>query len=292
MRTLTPFSILAPTTLQDSFQHIEEHGWNAALYAGGTELLLTMRSGLASFPYLIDIKKIPQFDEISFNKDEGMLTIGAGATHRSIETSPLVLEQLPLLAEVESMVANIRVRTVGTIGGNLCFADPHSDPATLFMAWAGTTFELVSSAGVRQIAPDEFFVDLFTTARAENELMSKIHLPILGKRMGGAYKKFVTLERPTANVAAFLGLANGKIDSARIAVGSVGPIPVRAIDAEGTLLGGFPDEKLFERAAETAAEATDPVDDVYGSKEYKKQIVRVLTRRALKQAATRADRSQ
>jgi carbon-monoxide dehydrogenase medium subunit len=289
---LKPFAIHTPTTLSELFALRKEYGPESAFYAGGTELLLVMQSGFAHYPHLIDVKRIPQIAKITLDQEAERLRIGAGATHRQIETSSQVREHAPLLAEVEKTVANIRVRVMGTLGGNLCFAEPHSDPATLFMAWEGARFELISPEGGRQVAPEEFFLDLFTTARQEDEIMSAIHLPVLPVGIGRAYHKFVTLERPTVNVATFLNFTEGKIENARLAVGCVGPVPVRARAAEQLLIGAPPDEEQFMAAAEAAAQATDPVDDMHGSRGYKRQIVRVITRRALGQAAARALASQ
>ncbi|MCB9450207.1 MAG: FAD binding domain-containing protein [Anaerolineaceae bacterium] len=285
---LKPFVIHEPRTPQEASELLNEYGWDATAYAGGTELLVVMKEGLTSYAHLINIKTIDAIDAIQIIDNEAVLRVGAGVTHRTIETSPVIANHAPLLAEMERSLANVRVRTMGTLVGNLCFAEPHSDPAVVCMAWPGADFELTSTDGVRRVPPDEFFIDLFMTARQENEIMTAIHFPLLPSGMGSAYYKFVLLERPSANVAAFVSVTNGAITSARIAVGSVGPVPYRATTAENLLVGEKPGDELYRAAAEAVASAADPVSDLYGSVEYKQQLIRVLTRQALQQASERA----
>lgn len=285
---LKPFVIHEPRTPGEASEMLAQFGPDATLYAGGTELLVVMREGLAAHSHLINVKTISGLDAIHLIENDSALRIGAGVTHRAIETSPLVASHASLLAEMERSLANIRVRTMGTFGGNLCFAEPHSDPATVCTAWEGVAFELSSTDGVRLVAPDEFFIDLFMTARQSNEIMTAIHFPVLPPGVGSAYRKFVVLERPSANVAAFISVVDGKIASARIAVGSVGPVPYRAFAAERLLIGEELSDALYKAAADSAASAADPVADLYGSAEYKRQLVRVLTEQSLRQAFGRA----
>jgi carbon-monoxide dehydrogenase medium subunit len=285
---LTPFVIHEPRTPIEASELLNEFGWDATLYAGGTELLVVMKEGLSSFSHLINVKTIPGLDSIELVDENSALRIGACVTHRAIEKSTHVARYAPLLAEMERSLANIRVRAMGTLAGNLCFAEPHSDPATVCMAWQGAMFELASTDGVRRVSSDEFFLDLFLTSRQPNEMMTAIYFPIPPAGIGSAYHKFVLLERPSASVAAFVEVADGKIVSARIAVGSVGPVPYRATSAEALLAGEEPRPDLYIAAAEAAAEAADPVTDLYGSAEYKQQLVRVLTRKTIQKAIERA----
>ncbi|MCB9457042.1 MAG: FAD binding domain-containing protein [Anaerolineaceae bacterium] len=285
---LKPFVIHEPRTPQQASELLNEYGWDATVYAGGTELLVVMKEGLASYAHLINIKTISDIHTIHLTDNDAALRIGAAVTHRAIETSSMIAAHAPLLIEMERSLANVRVRTMGTLAGNLCFAEPHSDPAAVCMAWPGASFELTSTDGVRQVLPDEFFIDLFMTARQENEIMTAIHLPLLPPGMGSAYHKFVLLERPSVSVAAFVSVAGTTIKSAHIAVGSVGPVPYRATAAENMLLGQTPGDEPYRAAAEAAASAADPVGDLYGSVEYKRQLIRVLTRQALQQASERA----
>ncbi len=282
------FQIHEPQSAQEASGLLAQFGWDASLYAGGTELLILMREGLAHFPHLIDVKHITGLNGVRLDDDSRMIRIGAAATHHMVERSDLVAQFAPLLAEVERLVGNIRVRVAGTIGGNLCFAEPRSDIATLFTAWPGVIYELTSVRGVRHIPAHEFNIDLFLTVREEDELMTAIILPPLPSGMYGAFDKFVTLERPTANVAAFLSLNNGHITSSSISVGSVGPAPYLATEGMALLEGQAVSDALFEAAADAVAEMADPVEDIYGAVDYKRQLVRVLTKRALKKAVEKA----
>ena len=282
------FQIHEPQSTQEASALLAQFGWEATLYAGGTELLLLMREGLTHFPNLINVKKIRGLAEIRLDEGGGLVRIGAVATHHAVERSDLIAEHVPLLAEVESTVGNIRVRVAGTIGGNLCFAEPRSDIAALFSAWPGARYELVSRRGERLVPAADFNIDLFTTVREEDEIMTAVILPILAPNVGGAYEKFAFLERPTANVAAFLTIVNGRITTASMTMGSVSPAPHVITEAMTLLEGQAVSEDLFNAAAETAAIAADPVDDIYGTADYKRQLVRVLTERVLQKAATRA----
>ena len=149
-------------------------GPDAAIYAGGTELLIVMKERLAHFPHLIDIKRIPGLNEIAFDAERRELSIGAVATHRDLERSPVVRERFPALGELEAAVANIRVRNAGTIGGNLCFAEPHSDPATLLTA-LDAQLTLTSASGTRQLPMASFITGLMETARRHEEILVDHH---------------------------------------------------------------------------------------------------------------------
>ena len=284
---LRPFEIHEPRTVEEASVLLAQFGFDAAIYAGGTELLLIMKEGLAHFPHLVNIKTIPGLDEIALSAEGDELQIGALATHWELERSPSVRKHAPLLAEVESQVANTRVRTMGTIGGNLCFAEPHSDPATLLLAW-GATLELSSTEAQRQLSAADFTLGMFETARQPDEILTRIRLPLLSKNTAGAYRKFSTHERPMATVAALLEVKDGIVEDARLAVGSVGPVPIRASEAEALLRGQGIEEATFASAAELAALASDPVDDLHGSADYKSHLVRVLTTEALIQASHQA----
>lgn len=284
---LGSFEIHEPTSVQEASDMLRTFGPEAAVYAGGTELLVVMKEQLAHFPHLISIKKIPGLDGIGVNHARGSLTIGPLATHRSLERSALIREHAPLFAEMEARVANVRVRHVGTIGGNLCFAEPHSDPATLLVAW-DARFTLTSARGEREVAAGDFFVGLLETAREHDEVLTNITIPLLPPAAGSAYERFKTHERPMATAAAVLWVSDGKIDDARVVVGSVGPAPQRIAEAEGLLRGNRPAPDLFAEAAERAAAQATLLDDVFESADYKRHLVEVMTTRALQTAADRA----
>jgi len=286
---LRPFEILQPESLDSACAYLSEYGSDAAVYAGGTELLLLMKEGLVHYPRLVDLKRLPKLSEIAL--DDQRIHIGALATHRAIERSPIIVDNAPVLAHVESLVANVRVRAAGTIGGNLCFGEPHSDPATLLLAW-GAELELVSSNGARVLPAEDFFLGLFETARQPHEILTRVSLSRLPEDSQAAYQKFSVHERPTATLAVVVAMSGSTIRHARLAAGSVGPRPVRLQQAEALLQGETASPALFHETGQMAAREVDPVDDLYGSAEYKRHLVAVLTARALEQAAARGLRRE
>ena len=276
--TLPPFDVHRAGSVEEARALLTRYGEDAAVICGGTELLLLLKLGFAAYGHLVNIKSIASLGGI--RADDGMLTIGSTVTHREIERSPLVLERLPALAAMERRVANIRVRSVGTLGGNLCFSDPHSDPAT---------FLLVLDAEVEydatRVPLEQFLVGPYQTALEHGQLLASVHIPFPGPRIGIAHQKFAFHERPAATVACLVRVADGSVDCARLAVGSVGARPVRATAAERALAGaGLDDHAALSEAADLAAEASQPVEDANGSVEYKAHIVRVLVQRCFKEA--------
>ena len=280
---LGKFKIHEPSTVSEAVDMLAHYGDRATVYAGGTELRLIMKEGLVHYPHLVNIKTIPKLNQISLEADANRLRIGTLVTHRQLEKAKIVREHIPLLSEAAAWIGNLRVRIVGTIGGNLCFADPHSDPATLLLA-CGASLELSGVDCTRTVSVDKFFVGLLETAKEEHEVLTGVTVPTQTLGTVGSYMRFCVHERPTATVAAILHLKDGFIDSARIALGSVGPTPVRITRAEELLQGERPNDELYVAAAKCAPDATDAVDDIYGSVEYKRHLAQVLTYRGLVRA--------
>jgi len=282
---LRRFRLEEPETVEEASQLLARHGESARVYAGGTELLLVMKEGLAHYERLVNVKKIPHLGEVKL--DNGLISIGALSTHRQILLSPVIRQHLPALARLEANVANVRVREVGTIGGNLCFAEPHADPGTLLLA-LGAKVVAARNGGRREIPSEKFFVDAFETCLESDELVTEILVPRLPARSGVAYLKFGYLERPSVGLAVYLSMAEkGKsVADARVAVGCVGPTPRRTPEAESLLKGKSIDEasRLTGEAGAAAARAADAIGDLHGSKEYKEHIVGVLLKRAFHQA--------
>ncbi len=284
---LRPFVIHEPRSVEEASALLAAHGPEAAAYAGGTELLVLMKEGLAHFPHLVNLKTIPGLRGIMAGN--GALHIGALTTHREIEQSSLVRERAPALAALASQIANIRVRYAGTLGGNLCFAEPHSDPATLLAAW-NATLRLVSERGAREIAAQDFFTGLLETARAQDEILTEIRVPLAPQGTGTAYERFKTHERPVVTVAAVIRLANGVIGEGHVVVGSVGPRPALLPGAGAMLAHQQPSQELFAAVAERAAAAVEIMEERFESVEYRRHLVRVLVARALGAAAAQAQR--
>ena len=277
--TLPPFELHRARSVDEARELLERHGEDAAVLCGGSELLLLLKLGYASFGHLVDISGIDELGGI--RADDGTLVIGATATHRAIERSPLVLERLPALAAMERGVANIRVRNVGTLGGNLCFSDPHSDPATFLLA-----LDAEVEWGARRAPLAEFLVGPYETLLGPGELLRAIRVAIPTVDLRVAHRKLAFHERPAATVTCAVRVRNGEVAEARIVAGSVGPRPVRASEAEVRLVGASTrDEAALADAADMAAEAAGPVDDANGSADYKAQLVRVLVERCFREAA-------
>lgn len=280
------FKIHEPATVTEAVDMLAHYGDGATVYAGGTELLLIMKEGLVHYPHLVNIKTIPNLNNIALENENKRLRIGALVTQRQLEQTTLVRERVPLLSEAAAQVGNLRVRIAGTIGGNVCFAEPHSDPATLLVA-CGASMELSGKNGIRTVQAEDFFVDLLQTAKEQEEVLQAITVPTQLVGAAGAYMRFCVHERPTATVAVILQLKDGLIKTARVALGSVGPTPLRITMAEEMLQGERPSRELSTAAAACAREATDAVDDIYGSVEYKGHLAQVLTNRALARAIER-----
>jgi aerobic carbon-monoxide dehydrogenase medium subunit len=295
---LSPFALHRPRTADEACALLTEFGDEAAPYAGGTELLLLMKMGLASARHLVDVKRVSGFDVVDIDA-RGGIRIGAAVTHRTIERSPALRARCAVLTDVARHVANVRVRNVGTVGGNLAFADPHSDLATVFLALAARV-ELVSPRGRRELALDEFVRGAWETVRAPDELLATITIPPLARAAVATYVKFGVHERPTLGIALTLvpdASADGttwgdgaRVASARLAVGCVNPRPTRVTTAEARLTGiAFADlADVSREVADLAAESVDAVDDLHGSADYKREMVAVFTRRALAAASARA----
>jgi len=285
---LRPFALHRPGTAAEACGLLARLGDDAVPYAGGTELLLLMKLGLLRPRHLIDVKRVAGFDAIT---DGARLTLGAAVTHRAVERSPLVGRHCALLAAVARHVANVRVRNVGTVGGNLAFADPHSDLATLFLT-LDATVELVSGRGRRELPLTDFVRGAWETARAPDELLASVRLTPWPSGTAATYVKFGVHERPTLGVALALcrAAAGARVGEARLAIGCVDARPARVPAAEARLTGVAVAEleDVAGAVAEAAAAAVDPADDLHGSADYKRAMVAVFVRRALRIAAARA----
>jgi aerobic carbon-monoxide dehydrogenase medium subunit len=273
--TLPPFDLHRAHSLDEAHELLERYGQDAAVVSGGTELLLLLKLGFAAYGHLVDVKGIEELGGV--RAENGALVIGATATHREIERSAVVLERLPALAAMERDVANIRVRNVGTLGGNLCFSDPHSDPATFLLALEA---EVDHDGGRMPLS--EFLVGPYETALRHGQLLRSIRIPLPSPGTGIAHRKLSFHERPAATVTAVVQVENGAFARAHIAVGSVGARAVRATAAEDALAGKpAEDSETLAEAASLAAGASDAVEDANGSVEYKQQLVRVLVERCV-----------
>jgi carbon-monoxide dehydrogenase medium subunit len=259
---LPPFVLHRPTTTAQALALVDE---DCVPYSGGTELLLAMRMGLIRPAALVDLKRIPELQDVRTAGDR--LVIGAGVCHDRLATDPLIGEHAGLLAAAEREVGNARVRAQGSIGGNLCFGEPRSDVATVLIALQADLL-LASATGERAVPAEEFVLGPYWTAREPGELLTAVSVPLPCAQ--GVYVKFQTVERPTVAVAAVRRPAG----DVRIVVGAVGDVPVWA---------DYPGPEDVDTAELVAR--TSPTSDLIGSERYKRHVTDVYVRRAVDRLA-------
>jgi aerobic carbon-monoxide dehydrogenase medium subunit len=278
------FEYHAPRELGEVFELLDKHGEDAHLLAGGTSTMLLMRQGLVQPDHVVALGGVPGLNAVARTPDGG-LSIGAMATHRAAEVSPAVSDYCPALAETFSRVATIRIRNQGTVGGNLVHADPAQDPPPMLMVLGAEA--LVSSAAGDRVVPlnDGFFVDYFETALRHGDVLTEIRMPALAPGTRAAYTKFLPRTKDdyaTVAVAAALRLADdGTMADVRVALGAAAVTPLRATPVEDALRGQHPTPSLIKEAAALTREVVDPLDDVRGSANYKREMARVWVERML-----------
>jgi aerobic carbon-monoxide dehydrogenase medium subunit len=282
MMPLRRFSMYQPKSVAEASEMLAEFGEKGRLYAGGTELLLAMKHDLLRYEHLVDVKTIPGLNKIELK--DGALFIGGTATHRAIERSTLVQQHVPVLAQMEKNVANVRVRASGTLGGNLCFAEPHSDPATLLLA-LGAKAHLQAKSKRRTVTIDKLITGSYETSLASDELLEGIEVPIPTTNQRAAYLKYQLKERPTMGLALVLDIDGENIKQANAVVGSVSAVPTQSEKTNRLLEGPKPQvEGQLAEAADALAQAADPVDDLEGGADYKRHLIGVFLKRALVKA--------
>ena len=287
---ITDFEYFAPKTLKEALTLLDKYGDECKVIAGGQSLLILMRQGLVAPQYLIDIKGI---SELSYIKSEGKqgLRIGALTTHRTIEKSPVFRDKLGVLTEMENRLASIQTRNWGTIGGNICHADPAGDPAPVLMA-LNATLRMASLKGDRTMAVEDFSLDYFETALEPGELLTEIVVPPVPLHTGIAYTKFNVIESDLATVGVAVSITlssnDGICQDVRIALGAAAPTPIRAKQAEAVLRGKKITDVLLKEAGQIASTEAEPISDIYASEEYRRELVKVLVKRVGKEALARA----
>lgn len=281
------FDYVTPRTLEEAVQALEQHGYGAKILAGGQSLIPAMRFRLALPEVLIDINEIADLRYV--REQDGFLLIGAMTRESTLEESELVQEKYQMLADATRVIADPLVRNRATVGGNIAHADPANDHPAVMLAYNAEVVALGPN-GTRTIAIDDFFVDLFQTALAENEILTTIRIPTPGPNSGGAYVK---MERKVGDyavsaVAVQLTMDGDSCSATRIGLTNLSAVPMRATNAEAALMGQPLSDEVLEAAGQAAAEECDPSADLRGSIEYKRDLTRVLTKRAIRKAAARA----
>jgi carbon-monoxide dehydrogenase medium subunit len=280
---LSPLRVCQPTSVREASAALARLGDEAKVYAGGTELIPLLRLGLVHYTHLVDIKRIPALGELAW--DGQTMHIGGAVTHRRLERSAAVAEHLPLLQQAAALVANVRVRNVGTLGGNLCFGDPHSDPAQALLVH-DTRVTIGKDGGGRTIGLETFFRGLYETALEPDELLVALEVAPLPPGVGSAYLRTARFERPSLGVAVAAARHDGQLTDVRLAVSCVGPVPMRLHALESRLAGATlaESQQIVRQAQRHYEEVLRPVDDLHGSVAYKTYLTGVLLGRALARA--------
>ncbi len=285
---LRNFDYLEPSSVQEACQVLSEDPEEARIYAGGTSLLLLMKQGIVRPTYLVNIKKLPDLRYIE--EDEGTLRIGSLTTHHDLEISPIIEKRIPMITEIEPEVANIRVRSTGTIGGNIGFAEPLTDLPPILIALDARA-KIHNGTEERVMPLAEIFVGYYETCLEPHELIIEIQVDHAPSNLGLKYLRFSAgSDKPAVGSAAAITLDSDQktCAEARLVLGCVAPTPLRVPEAEELLKGKEYSEALAEEAADMASKACSPLADLRGSEEYKRAIVKVLTRKAIQEAFERA----
>ena len=272
-----------PGSLDDALTLLARHGDDAQLMAGGTATVLLIRQGLLRPAHVVSLRAIRGLNEIARTADGG-LRIGAMATHRAVERSAAARAYSPALVDAFASVATVRIRNQATVGGNLAHADPAQDPPPMLAA-LGARVTIRSPRGEREQPVETLAVDHFTTSLAHDEIITAVVLPPIAAGTREVYLKLLPQtadDYATVSVAATLRFADdGTVADARVVLGAVGPTPIRASRVEEALRGARPTPARITEAAALVRDEVDPLDDLRGSAEYKRDMAAVWTARAL-----------
>jgi aerobic carbon-monoxide dehydrogenase medium subunit len=283
------FDYLQPTSIDEASLLLAEHADDARVFAGGTALMLVMRQRMLNPKVLVSLDRLSELKDITFDAIKG-LRIGALSLHAEVANDAHVKQHYPMLAHMAAHLANPQVRNQGTIGGNLCYADPATDPPGCLMALDAKVV-LQSARGQRTLAMHEFLTDYYTTALAADELLVAILVPLPSSNLVGQYTRFrrtAAEHRPILNVSFCaskqLRSTETLLSDVRLVVAASTPMPTRLTQAEDLLATEVVSEMLIERVAKLAAEEANVISDQRGSEDYRRQMLHVVTRRTLQAA--------
>lgn len=285
------FKYFAASDVKQACALLAQYGEEAKVLSGGQTLVNMMKQNLVMPSYLVDIKGLSDISYIRYDGEAG-LCVGSLTSHRTLEQSNIVKEKYPMLAEMELNLASVAVRNWGTVGGNLCSADPASDLAPCLMA-LGAELTLVCQDGERMILLEDFIVDSFETSIKPNEILTQIRIPAKAPKSGGSHIKFArrATDLGIVVVSSYLTLDDtvpGRCKDIRIALGSIDPSPRRYKNAEDCVKCQKISDPIIEKAAQAVFEDCQPTSDINGSADYKREVAKVMVRRSVKMAAARA----
>ena len=275
------FEYLSPDSIAEASSLLAEHGENCRMIAGGTALLLALRQRMVAPSHLISLAGIGKLRGITYDEQTG-LRIGAMTLHAEVARSPLVQKYYPMLADMAGRVANPQVRNQGTIGGNLCYADPATDPPSCLMALDASVV-LSSIRGERVVAISDFFIDYYTTALAPDEILAEIRVPRPTFDIGyhARFHRTAAEHRPLVNLAMTIKRDQDILRDVRIVVGASTTVPTRVKKAEAFLVGKVVTVPIALQTAEIVAEGIEPISDIRGSDSFRRDMVRVVARRTI-----------
>ena len=281
---LSDFDYHAPQTIQEACSLLTQFGSKAKLLSGGTDLMVKMKHGVMSCEVLISMKELNELKEITYQKGKGVV-IGARATHNDLVNSTLLNEKYLSVSEAAHHMASNQIRNIGTVGGNIVNAVPSADLPPILIA-LGATITMVGPNGERTIPLEDYFTGPGRSVMAQDEIVTCVTIPDQ-PTTGSNYIKF-GLRRSGAlavvGVATAVTMEGNIIKDARIALGAVAPVPMRAKETETLLIGKEYTDDLLEQAGAAASRECSPISDIRGSAEYRRDMVRVFTKRSLKAA--------
>ena len=286
-RNLPKFEFLSPKSIEEAISLLAKHGPEAKLIAGGTDLVSEMRWGEWRPQYVLSLSQIPDLDEIQFDKTAG-LRMGAACTIGEIERSKVIKEYYPLLAQAASVLGSMEIRNRATVGGNLCTAAPSADmPPSLLVH--GAKAVIATKKGEKVVALEDFFTGPKKTILNHDEILVRLEMPPVEPNSAGEYIKFGrrnAMEIAMIGVAALITLEDGNdtCKTARLAFATAAPTPIRAKEAEKILNGKKLIQETIDQAAESASREASPRTSWRTTEEYRRDLIRVLTRRAIKKA--------
>lgn len=276
------FEFLEPTTVAEASRMLADYGDECRVMAGGTALMLAMRQRMVMPSHVISVARIASLQGIGFDPQRG-LRIGASSRHCDIAQSPAVRQHYPMIAGMAARLANVQVRNQGTIAGNLCYADPATDPPTCLMA-LDAQIVLGSTRGERVMTLEAFLVDYYVTALEPDEIVVEIRVPAPPADFAGRYTRYLRTaaeHRPLVNVAVATRRSGAVCSEARLVVGASTPIPCRVPRAEAFLVGKPVTPHVVAQTAAIVATDIEPLSDQRGSANFRREMVRVITERTL-----------
>jgi aerobic carbon-monoxide dehydrogenase medium subunit len=284
------FEYFTPKTVKEAISLLAKFKGEGKIFSGGQSMLVLMKQNMLTPEYVVDIKGLSELDYMNYDAKKG-LAIGALTTHRTIEKSPIIQKNYPVLSEMEDNLAVVQTRNYGTIGGNVCHGEPAGDPSVVFIA-LNATLKLVGEKGERVINSEEFYKDTLEVDLKPDEILTEIQVPTIPPHTGVAHEKLMFQKGDLGIVGAAASItinpSSGVCENACVALSNVASTPFRAKGAEKVLIGKVIDEKVLEEAGEAAAKEVSPPSDVHGSEEYRRAMTKVFLKRVVTKALERA----